>query len=897
MPDWKPEIRRRLVKPRLEPTREAAIVEELAQHLDDSYAELLAGGAIQAEAYRQTLSELHGSELLVRELRHVERQVTPEPIVLGTNRRKNMIADLWQDLRFGARMLMKEPGFTLIAVITLALGIGVNTAIFSVVNSVLLRPLPFDEAERLVRVYVTVPARGIRTNPASWPNFADWRAQNSVFDAMAAYSGANATFTGGEAPEQIEGVAASGDLFAVLNAQPMAGRVFLRADEEPGANDVIVISHGLWQRSFNGDPKIVGRQVTLDATGYTVIGVMPRGFHFPLDQSKVDYWVPLNPRSETNQERGANYLNVTARLKKGVSIEQAQAEMTAIASRLEQEYRDRNAGRGMNIAPLHESLVGDVRRALLVLLAAVGFVLLIACANVANLQLARAASRGRELAIRTALGAGRGRIVRQLLTESLMIAAIGGAIGLLLAAWGVDLLVATMPEDIPRAGGIGLDARALGFTAAVTLLTGLAFGLAPTLQSSKADLTESLKDGGRGASEGARRNRTRSLLVVTEVALSLVLLAGAGLLIKSFRRLLDVNPGLNPNGVLTASVALPSGKYPEEARQSAFFQQALNRIAALPGVEAVGVVDPMPLGGSMAMNILSIEGRPPLQPGERLVTNSRVISADYLKAMGIPLLRGRALIERDNVDAPQVMLINESFARRYFPNADPLGQRIRLTIAANFVAEVVGIVGDVKHQGLEREAGPEAYVSYLQVPNPIMSLIVRASSGDPTSLTGSIRQAVGQVDKDQPLYDVKPMMEWLSESVARQRFNMLLLAVFAAVALLLAAIGVYGVISYSVAQRTHEIGIRMALGAQRGDVLKLVVGQGLALTLVGVACGVAGAFGLTRLMEGLLFRVTATDPLTFIGVAALIVIVTLLACYIPARRAAKVDPLVALRCE
>ena len=804
---------------------------------------------------------------------------------------------LFQDLRYGARMLRKRPGFALIAIVTLALGIGANTAIFSVVNGILLRPLPFDHPERLVRVYVTVPDRGIKNNPASYLNFTDWRSRNSVFDAMAAYSGASATFTGGPAPEQIEGVGASGDLFATLNARPMAGRVLSRADEEAGANNVIVISYGLWQRSFNADSRIVGRRVTLDATGYTVIGVMPRGFRFPLNQSKTDFWVPLDSRSATNQERGANYLSVVARLKPGVSLEQSQSEMTRIGSLLEQEYRDKNGGRGLSLVPLHEALVGETRRALLVLLASVGFVLLIACANVANLQLARAASRGRELAIRTALGARWGRIMRQLLTESLMIAVVGGAVGLLLAVWGIELLLAAMPADIPRAGGITLDGRVLGFTAAVTLLAGLISGLAPSLHSSKADLTESLKEGGRGASEGARRNRTRSLLVVTEVALSLILLVGAGLLIKSFRHLLDVNPGLNPNGVLTASIALPAGTYAQETRQSAFFQQVLNRVAALPNVAAAGVVDPMPLGGSIAMNGFSIEGRAPVSSGERLATHSRIISADYLKAMGIPLLRGRTLSERDHATAPKVILINDSFARRHFPNQDPLGQRIRLTIAPNFIAEVVGVVGDVKHRGLEREAGPEAYVSYLQVPGPIMSLIVRASSDslDPLTLSASIREAVQQVDKDQPVYDVKPMAAWVNESVARQRFNMLLLGVFAAVALVLAAIGIYGVINYSVTQRTHEIGIRLALGAQRRDVLRLVVGQGLALIMTGIACGVAGAFVLTRLMGGLLFAVSPSDPATFVIIPLLLACVALLACYLPARRAAKTDPLVALR--
>jgi putative ABC transport system permease protein len=801
---------------------------------------------------------------------------------------------LWQDLRYGARMLFKQPGFTLIAMLTLALGIGANTAIFSVVNAVLLRTLPFAEAERLVRVYVTSPARNIRTNPASWLNFEDWRARNSVFEAMAAYSSASATFTGGDVPEMIEGTGASGDLFAVLRAQPLLGRTLSVADERQGQRNV-VISYALWQRSFGGDAKIVGRQVTLDATGYTVIGVMPRGFRFPLEQSKTDFWIPLDPQSETNQERGANYLSVTARLKPGVTIEQAQAEMITIASQLEQEYRDRNAGRGIYLAPLHDAMVGEVRRALFVLLAAVGCVLLIACANVANLQLARAAARGKELALRAALGARRATLVRQLLTESLLIALAGGVAGLLLAAWGVDLLAAALPEDIPRASAIGLDARVLGFTTALTLLTGVAFGLAPALQSSKAELTDALKEGGCGAS--ARRNRTRSLLIVTEVALSLVLLVGAGLLLKSFRHLLDVNPGFNPQGVLTATVALPPATYGTEARQAAFFQQVLNRVAALPGVAAASVVDPLPLGGSMAMNSFSVEGRAPLQPGERPATNSRIISAAYLKALGIPLLRGRALAESDQAAAPQVMLINESFARRYFPNEDPLGQRIRLSIASNFVAEVVGIVGDVKHRSLEREAGPEAYVSYLQVPQPTMSLVVRAAAGDPLQLAASLRQAVQQIDKDQPLADVKPMTAWLNESVARRRFNLLLLAVFAAVALLLAAIGIYGVVNYSVAQRTRELGIRVALGAQRTDVLKLIVGQGLRLTLAGIACGAAGALAVTRLMADLLFGVAPTDPLTFATVALMLPLVALLACWLPARRATKVDPMIALRCD
>lgn len=803
---------------------------------------------------------------------------------------------LLQDIRYGARMLARRPAFTIVALLTLALGVGVNTAIFSVVNGVLLRSLPFHQADQLTSVFITVPARAVTTNPASHPNFSDWRSQNSVFESMTAYSPATATFTGGGAPEQIDGIAGSPDLFAMLKTPPLLGRVFSSADEESSSKD-LVISHALWLRIFNGDPNVVGRAVNLDTTAYTVIGVMPRGFRFPLNQSKSDYWLLLDARTDLNRERGANYLNVVARLKPGVTLEQAQAEMTTIAGRLEQSYPDKNAGRGINLVPLREALVGKSRRGLVVLLAAVGLVLLIACSNVANLQLARASSRARELAIRTALGAGRGRILRQLLTESVLLAMAGGAVGLLLAVWGVDLVVTSMPDEIPRAAEIRLDTRVLAFTAAITLLAGLASGLAPALQSSKFQLTDSLKEGGRASSDGARR--TRSLLVVIEVALSLVLLIGAGLLIKSFRQLLEVNPGFNSSGVLTAAVALPGATYREEARQSAFFEQALNRISTLPGVAAVAVVDPVPMGGSVAMNRFTIEGQPGTVTGERAVTNSRTISADYFNTMRIPLVRGRTLSEHDRPDSPKVMVVNDTFARRHFPNEDPIGKRIRLTIAANFVAEIVGIVGDVKHQGLVREAGAEAYVSYLQVPTSIMTLVVRArpgvGSGNSTDLANAVRQAVLEVDKNQPLYDVKPMAAWLNDSVARERFNMLLLGVFAAVALVLAAIGIYGVINYTVSQRTREIGIRLALGAQRQDVLRLVVGQGSVLILTGIGCGLLAAFALTRVMKGLLFEVSPSDPATFALISVSLAAIGLLACYFPARRAASTDPVVALR--
>ncbi|MCA1591406.1 MAG: ABC transporter permease [Acidobacteria bacterium] len=801
-----------------------------------------------------------------------------------------------QDLRYALRVLAKNPGFTAIAVVALALGIGANTAIFSVINTVLLRPLPFDSPERLVKVWGTNQKRGVSKYPVSYPNFTDWRDQNGVFEHVAAYSDAGAILTGHDAPEQLNGIVASADFFEVLGAKPAIGRGFTTQDEQ-GDTHVIVLSDGVWRSRFAADPGIVGQQVMLDGQATTVIGIMPAAFSFPPDTATAPvFWSLLNPKEEGNAERGANYLLVIGRLKPGIAREQAQAEMSTVAGRLEQQYPEKNTGRGINLVPLHEDIVGDLRPALLILFGAVGFVLLIACANVANLLLARASSRTREIAVRTALGASRWRIVRQLMTESALLALVGGTLGLLLALWGVDLLLAAVPADIPRLSESGLDARVFGFTTAISLLTGLVFGLAPALQASKTELTEALKEGGRGSTEGLKRNRVRSLLVVSEVALSLVLLVGAGLLVKSFIYLHDVNPGFKPDHVLTADVGLPTAKYEKEQQQAAFYQQAVGRIAALPGVEAAGAVMPLPLNGNGMQNILTIEGRPALAPGEKLTTNSRVITPGYLRAMGIPLIRGRAFTERDDKDAPKVFLVNESLARKYFPGEEAVGKEIEVTVAPGMKGEIVGVVGDVKHRNLEAEPGPETYVSYLQAPMPYMTLVARTSV-DPASLTGSLRGAVQQVDKDQPLYGVKTMEQWVADSVARRRFNTVLLGIFSAVALLLAAVGIYGVMSYSVTQRTHEIGLRMALGAQRGDVLGMVVGQGMTLIMIGVALGLAASFALTRVMRGLLYGVSATDPLTFGGVALVLILVALLACFIPARRATKVDPMVALRYE
>ncbi|HEX8137727.1 MAG TPA: ABC transporter permease [Pyrinomonadaceae bacterium] len=804
---------------------------------------------------------------------------------------------LLKDIRYGLRMIGRSPGFTIIAVLALALGIGANTAIFSVVNSVLLRALPYEQQEQLVMVWGTHVKRGTSRNPASYPDFADFRDQNQVFEHMAAYTQSVAILTGQDAPEQLSGVAASGDLFAVLRARAERGRVFTPEDERPESPRVAVISYGLWQRRFAANPQLVGQQIMLDGVSRTVIGIMPQGFTFPLEAQKTEYWLPINPSTELNRERGAHYLGVIARLKPGVSLQQAQTEMATVASRIEQQYPDKNSGRGVSLISMYEQVVGDIRPALLILLGAVGFVLLIACANVANLLLARAAARQKEIAIRSALGANRARIIRQLLTESVLLSVIGGLLGLLLALWGLDLMVAVMPADLPRVKEIGLDARVLSFTLLVSVMTGLVFGLAPALQASRQDLNESLKEGGRGSSEGIRRNRLRSLLVVSQVALSLVLLTGAGLLIRSFKQLHELNPGFDPYRVLTAGVALPDAKYHEDERMVAFFQQALQQASSVPGVEAVGAVYPLPLSGDIAQNLLTVEGRPPLSPGERLTTNSRIVSANYFRAMGIPLIKGRVITERDTKDAPRVVVINETLARKYFPGEEPLGKRINVTLAENNVAEIVGVVGDVKHMGLERESGPESYFSYQQIPLQTMTLIARSRSENPAELAAGLRQAVERVDSDQPLSDVRTMEQLLADSLARRRFNMLLLGLFSGLALLLAGVGIFGVMNYSVMQRTHEIGIRMALGAQAGDILKMVLGQGMLLTLVGVAIGLGAAFWLTRFMAGLLYGVTATDPLTFGAVAVVLGLVALLAIIIPARRATKVDPIVALRYE
>jgi putative ABC transport system permease protein len=806
---------------------------------------------------------------------------------------------LLQDIRYGARMLWKSPGFTLVAIFTLALGIGANSAIFSVVNTVLLRPLAFRNPETLVRVKGELKKQGVDLEPLSYPDFVDLKAQSQALEHVAAYTQTTGALTGGSEPERLRGANVSADLFPLLGVEPFIGRAFSPEEDRVGSNAVVVLSHALWQRRFGSDPRVVGQEIMLNGRSTTVVGVMPPDFNFPIQSAQRDYWMPLAPSvGERAEQRGSHYLNVIGRLKPGYTLAQAEGETVALSKRLEEQYAETNTGFSLAVVSAHEDVVKDVKPALLILLGAVGFVLLIACANVANLLLARAAGRAKEIAIRTALGAGRLRIVRQLLTESVLLSLVGGTLGLLIAVWGVDLLVASSPADIPRVKEIGLDMRVLVFTLLISVVTGIIFGLVPALQSSKLDLNESLKEGGRGSTEGLRRNRVRSLLVVSEVALSLVLLISAGLLIKSFMRLRDVNPGFNPNNVLAVNISLPPAKYADEPRQAAFFRDVLERIKATPGVVSAGAVFTLPLSGSNRANTFDIAGRPPANPGEAPEANDRVATPDYFRAMGIPLLKGRVFTERDDADAPPVSIINESFARRFFAGEDPLGKRI-VTDSDRFPqgSEIIGVVGDVRHKSLDAEGGAELYRSYLQSPERSMSLVVRTEQADPTSIASSIRSIVQQVDKDQPLSNIQTMDQLLADSVARRRFNMLLLGIFASVALLLAAIGIFGVMNYSVTQRTHEIGIRMALGAQAGDVLRMVVGQGMALAFIGVALGLIASFVITRVMSNLLFGVSATDPVTFAGVSLLLSVIALLACYIPARRATRVEPIIALRYE
>jgi putative ABC transport system permease protein len=813
-----------------------------------------------------------------------------------------MMNTLWQDMRYGFRMLWKKPGFTIVAILALALGIGANTAIFSVVNGVLLRPLPYEDPDRLVRI--SEWSRQVPGMSVSYLNLKDWREQNTVFTAIAATRFDSYNLTGTDEPERLQGRDITANFFDVLGVKPALGRNFLPEEDHANSNRVCIINHGLWQRRFGGDPNILGRTLVLNGESYTVVGVMGQNYRFG---SPTDVFVPLGLKEATEMINSRdNHPGIYAygRLKPGVTFQQAETEMKEIAQRLAQAYPKTNAGNSVTLIPLREFFVGDVRPSLLILLGAVGFVLLIACANVANLLLARATTRTREIAIRTALGAGRLRIIRQLLTESVLLAVLGGTAGLLLALWGIDLLRTASIDAIPTTAEIKLDTFVFLFTLGVSLMTGLICGLAPALQTSKPDLNEALKEGGRTGTSGAARHRVRNLLVISEVALSLILLIGSGLLVKSFLRLRGTETGFDQENLLTMQLAYAAGET-EGPKVLDFFNRVEERLKALPGVEAVALSNGVPFLGATETGF-AIEGRPPAEPGKRPMTVLYVTSPGYLDAMGIRLLRGRFFSEQDTRNSPLVAVINEDFARQQFPNEDPIGKYLEGSKEMNIPHfEIIGVVSRVKNYGLDT-AGPvqaQMYYALSQVPDRFLpdvaggiTLVIRTTV-EPKSLTAAVRREVQAIDPNQPVYNVNTMEQVLTDSLATQRLSMLLLSIFAGVAMTLAAVGIYGVLSYTVVQRTHEIGIRMALGARVSDVFKLVVGQAMTMVLIGIGLGLLGAFALTRVLTSLLYGVSATDPLTFGGVSLLLATIALIACLIPARRAMKVDPMVALRYE
>ncbi len=797
---------------------------------------------------------------------------------------------LWQDLRYGARDLMKNPGFSLIAMLTLALGIGANTAIFSVVNAVLLRPLPFKEPERLVMVWNRgeEAAGGDRT-PLSVADLLDWRAQGRSYSEIGAFSNMMFNYTGGDSPERIRAAGVTANFFSMLGASPALGRAFSPDEERPGAQRVALLSDGFWRKHFAADPQALGRTINLNGASFTVIGVMPAALDFP--SKDVELWTAL--RLEPPTRRGPYFLSGVARLKPGVSFEQARAEaLTALKSSFESEQLD------LNVLPVNEFIVGDVRLALLVLLGAVTLVLLIAAVNVANLTLARSAARVKEISICAALGASRVRIIRQLLTESLLLALAGGLLGALWSSWGVKLLLKMAPDNLPRLSQIGIDGRALGWTALVSLLTGVVFGLAPAWQSSRLSLNEALKEGGRSGADSPGKRRWRDLLVISELALAVMLLIGAGLLVKSFWRLQQVDSGIDAERVLTMELALRGERYNDPQQVDAFYPRLLERIQALPGVRAAAVSNSLPPDSTEFSDDFTIEGRPtaPNQPSP--IAYVIRVSPDYFRAFGIPLRSGRYFGVADSSNAPLVTVINQTMARQFFPNENPIGKRINTGNDRDpTLWQIVGVVGDAKYNGLADETQPAMYQPLIQATSYSVFLSVKTETANPLSFAAAVRNEIRSLDRELSVTRIRTMEQRFATAVAQPRFGATLVALFAALALILASIGIYGVISYSVTQRTQEIGVRIALGARSLNVLSLVVRHGMTLTSIGLGAGLIGSFALTRLMKTLLFGVSATDPLTFIAISLFLTAVALLACLVPARRATKVDPMIALRSQ
>jgi putative ABC transport system permease protein len=908
MPDWKPEIRQRLANAHLAPTHEAAIVEELAQYLEGCHAESLASGATEAEAYQQTLSELSGSELLARELRRMERQVPQDPIVLGTNRKTNMIIDLWQDLRYGARMLRKNLGFTIMAALTLALGIGACTAIFSLINAALLHALPFPDADRLVVIWADNPAQslGALSSPLANADVAGLRRHNESFARITAFSPGAADLADGGDPERVGAAGVTAGFFETLGVAPLLGRTLAPDEEAPGGPSVVLIGHGLWQRRFGSDPALVGKSISINGDMRTVIGILPPEFDFPRGAEwpalypfpgRTEVWLPLAFRAHDDgtgwsnwESRGERGLVVVGRMKRDISLRQAQAEMDAFAAREANDHPDSHKGWNLKLTPLSKQVARRSQNALLILFAAVGLLLLIACANVANLLLVRGVARQQELAVRAALGASRIRLLRQMAAECLLLATLGSGLGLLVAEACLNIFLALNPLTHSRLDEAALDMVALGFAALTTLLASVVFGLVPALQTSRVDLRSSLQEGGRGA-EGSVRDRLRGWLVAVEVALAIVLLTTAGLMARSFWRVQAVQPGFRSDSVLAFDVQLPSSRYPGEAAQSAFFQQLIARLESIAGVRGAGAISYLPLGGGENMGSFVIDGAPVI-PGAEPAAERRWVTPGYFATMSIPIKRGRVFQLTDTDDHPKVIVINETLAR-FFGERDPVGQRIRVGGAWRMV---VGVVSDVKSSSLEAETRPQLYLPHAQWAWGGMTVVAQ-TEGDPLAYVSAARNELKALDPLLPAAKVRTMKQVVSNASSARRFNTALLTFFAVAALLLTMLGIYGVVAFVVGRRSREIGIRMAMGAQPRDALRLVLRQGMKPVVIGCGAGLAGSLAASQLVASQLYGISPTDSLTLGGVMALLLGAALLACWLPARRAARIDPMEALRME
>lgn len=866
--------------------RDLELAEELESHLQMHTEDNLRSGMTPEEARRQALIKLGGVEQAKEEYR--------------SQRGLPAIETLVNDLSYGFRRLIRSPGFTAVAVLSLALGIGANTAIFTIVNAVLLRPLPYTDADKLVRIGGANLSKGRMMSSFSPQDFYDWQAGNNVFESLSACDKWSLNLTDAGEPERLDALAVSANFFQVLRAEAALGRTFLSAEDQLSATPVAILSHALWQRRFNSDPNIVGRQIILTDEAYTVIGVMPEGFRSPpLREGQLtdpELWVPftIDLKEWTRSSRSVDA--AVGRLKPGVTIEQARSEMQTIASRLERQYPESNTNQSISVDSLQESIVQKSRMPLLIVLGAVGFLLLIACANVAGLLLARSTERQREIAIRMALGATRSRIIRQLLAESLMLSLLGGALGLLLALWSTNLLVVLAADLIPRVNHIETDGRVLVFTLFISFATGIAFGLAPAFHLSIPNLNETLKEGGRGGSMGLRSQRLRSILVISEIALSLLLLVGAGLLARSFLRLQEVNPGFRPENLLTMYISLPGNRYMEDEQKVAFFNRVVTGVRSLPGVGQASVVSILPISENFDRFGIVVEGQPAQPLGVSPEADRYRIGPDYFSTMSIPLIAGRVFNERDRAQSSPVVIINETLARRYWPGESAVGKRIKGARTEDPWLEVVGVVVDVKQYGLDTAPTLQVYLPQDQSPTLHMTLVVRTGP-NPGSYFKAVREKIWEIDRSQPVYNIRTMEQLLSNSVTQRRFSMTLLGLISTMALILSCVGLYGVISYTVTQRAHEIGIRIALGARSWDVLKMVLGQGAALTITGICIGLVSSYAMTKMLNKLLFEVAATDSLTYLSVSLLILLVSLLSCFLPARRAMKVDPMVALRHE